>query len=583
MHRHARTRVRLRDVVLRAPGVAWHLPRILRNASGFGIRPDSAWSIGAMFQEAAWRTPNDVFLRFEGEEWTYCEANLIVNRYACALDQKYGVERGDVVGVMLENRPQTLFLVLAVVKLGAVAGMLNHHQRGQVLSHSIGLLRSSMLVVGAECRDAVDRLDDLSASVVDAADVHHAAAFASDADPEVCANVTAGEHAFLVFTSGTTGLPKASAMSHLRCSRSWAGFGGVGVRLARRDALYCCLPLYHNNALTVALSSVIAANATFALGGRFSASTFWDDIARARATAFVHVGEMCRYLLNLEPTPAERAHRVRVVVGNGLSPELWDEFRDRFRIRRVVEFYGASECPLAFVNVFNVPRTAGVGALPYAVVEYDAETGAPLRGANGRLRRAGRGNVGLLMSRVTEMTPFDGYVHDAKASEAKLIRNGFELGDVWFDTGDLVLDQGCRHVAFVDRLGDTFRWKGENVSATQVEAAIAAVGAIDHAVVYGVAVPGADGKAGMAAVVLRKNAAFDGIALADGLYRRLPTYAMPLFVRIVDELTLTSTFKNRKVELRAEGYDPGAVGELYVLAGRESGYVAANLPVQNDP
>jgi fatty-acyl-CoA synthase len=309
------------------------------------------------------------------------------------------------------------------------------------------------------------------------------------------------------------------------------------------------------------------------LGRAFSASNFWTDIARDQATAFVYVGEVCRYLLNQPPTPAERAHRVRVVVGNGLRAELWTEFRKRFRIRRVVEFYGASECPLAFINVFNVSQTAGIGALPYAVVDYDTETGEPVRDSEGRLRRVGRGNVGLLMSKVTAMAPFDGYVRDDKATEKKLVRDGFEPGDVWFDTGDLVLDQGCSHVAFVDRLGDTFRWKGENVATTQVEAAITAVDAIENAVVYGVAIPGTDGKAGMAAVILREGAVFDGADLARSLFRQLPAYAVPLFVRVVDELPRTSTFKNRKVELRSAGYDPDTDGELHVLAGREAGYI----------
>ncbi|MGW4095086.1 long-chain-acyl-CoA synthetase [Nocardia sp. NPDC004750] len=575
MQRSVRTRVGLLDLARGVPGVVWDAPRIMRNASGFGVRSDSRWSVGAVFQAAARRHPRRVFLRFEGREWTYREANAVVNRYASVLAERHGVGRGDIVGLMLTNRPETLFLVLATVKLGATAGMLNHQQRDEVLSHSIDLLRGRVLVVGSECRDAVDQLDGLSAAVVDADEFHEASLAADDADPEVCAEVTAGEHAFLVFTSGTTGLPKASAMSHVRWSRSWAGFGGIGVRLRASDTLYCCLPLYHNNALTVALSSVLAANATFALGRTFSASNFWNDIARDRATAFVYVGEVCRYLLNQPPTPAERGHRVRVVVGNGLRPELWTDFRKRFGIRRVVEFYGASECPLAFINVLNVSKTAGIGALPYAVVDYDTETGEPVRDTDGRLRRVGRGNVGLLMSKVTAMAPFDGYLRDDKASERKLARDGFEPGDVWFDTGDLVIDQGFKHVAFVDRLGDTFRWKGENVATTQVEAAITADDGIENAVVYGVTIPGTDGKAGMAAVVLREGAVFDGTNLAHSLFRQLPAYAVPLFVRVVDELNHTSTFKNRKVELRSAAYDPDADGELHALAGREAGYVPA--------
>lgn len=319
---------------------------------------------------------------------------------------------------------------------------------------------------------------------------------------------------------------------------------------------------------------MLAAGATLALSRQFSASGFWPDLIANRATAFVYIGELCRYLLNQPADATDRRHQVRVVVGNGLRPELWDAFRARFGIRRIVEFYGASEAPLAFINIFNADKTAGVGALPYAVVEYDDETGLASRGSDGLLRRVGCGNVGLLLSKITDRSPFDNYTDD-EAGEKKLIRDAFESGDVWFDTGDLVLDQGRSHVAFVDRLGDTFCWKGENVATTQVEAAIAAEDAIDHVAVYGVAIPGADGKAGMAAVTLSAGAQFDGAGLAQRLGLRLPRYAVPLFIRVVEELEQTATLRNRKVQLRATGYASDAAGRLYVLEGNDNGYVDA--------
>ncbi|MEU4340280.1 long-chain-acyl-CoA synthetase [Nocardia sp. NPDC023852] len=572
-HTGVRSTVGLRDVVRALPGLARDMPGIVRNVGALLTSPDSKRSVGLVFQEAAHRHPDQCFVRFEGRDYSYGEANTIVNRYASVL-VGYGVQRGDVVGIMLTNRPETLLLILATVKLGATAGMLNHHQRADVLAHSIGLLRSRVLVVGSECRAAVDELRALPTVVVAAEDLEQASHSASAEDPEVCAEITAAERAFLVFTSGTTGLPKASIMSHLRWSKSFAGFGGAGVRLRARDTLYCCLPLYHNNALTVALSSVLAGDATLALGRKFSASRFWPDLIGNQATAFVYVGELCRYLLNQPAEATDRLHQVRVMVGNGLRPELWDAFRERFGVRRIVEFYGASEVPLAFINIFNADKTAGFGALPYAVVEYDNETGRASRGLDGRLRRVGRGNVGLLLSKITARTPFDSYT-DEEAGEQKLVRDAFEAGDVWFDTGDLVLDQGLNHIAFVDRLGDTFRWKGENVATTEVEAVIAAEDTIDQAAVYGVAIPGADGKAGMAAVTLRQGACFDGAGLAQRLYQRLPFYAVPLFICVVDELEQTSTFRSRKVELRKTGYSSEVDGRLYVLEGRDNGYIDA--------
>jgi fatty-acyl-CoA synthase len=359
-------------------------------------------------------------------------------------------------------------------------------------------------------------------------------------------------------------------MSHHRWLAAMSGLGGVGVRLSSSDTLYCCLPLYHNNALTVALSTVLGAGGTLAIGRSFSASRFWDDVIRNDATAFVYIGEICGYLLSQPAKPTDRKHRVRVIVGNGLRPQIWHEFTERFGIERVAEFYGASECNVAFINAFNLEQTAGACPLSFEVVEYDPETGKPSRGPDGRLRKVARGDVGLLISEVTNNAPFDGYT-DKKAGDAKLVRDGFKRGDCWFDTGDLVRRQGFLHVAFVDRLGDTFRWKGENVATTEVEGALNAHSTIDQASVFGVEVEGAGGRAGMAAVVLAGE--FDGKALAEHLYAKLPSYAVPLFLRVVESLEQTSTFKSRKVELRKQGYGDDVTNDLYVLAGRDEGYV----------
>jgi fatty-acyl-CoA synthase len=568
----ARTTVGLLDLARRLPAMALDAPSMLRGALGMLVRPGDKSSVGLYFQRNAHRHPDRPFLRFEGKTFSYGDANAEVNRYASVLADR-GVQRGDVVGVLMTNRPETMFVVLATVKLGATVGLLNHHQRDQVLAHSFGLLGSALDVVGEECQEALDSLAEPLANVLYSQDLYSAAREAGAADPPVCTQITAKERAFLIFTSGTTGLPKASVMTHLRWTKSMAGLGGLGIRLNPTDTLYCCLPLYHNNALTVALSSVLAGGGTFALGKQFSASRFWDEIIREKATAFIYIGELCRYLLNQPVKPVDRRHKIRLAVGNGLRPELWDEFKNRFGIDRIVEFYGASEVNIAFVNSFGVDRTAGFGPLPYAIVEYDDATGKAERGPDGRLRRVPSGGVGLLLAKVTSRSPADGYT-DKAASEARLVRDGFKDGDVWFDTGDLVRDQGLHHIAFVDRLGDTFRWKGENVATTEVEGALTQSDAITQAVVFGVDIPGTDGKAGMAVVTLQPDAEFDGRAVADLAYSQLPGYAVPLFIRVVPELEQTSTFKSRKVELRKQGYVPDA-DALYVLAGRSEGYVPA--------
>jgi fatty-acyl-CoA synthase len=564
--------VGLSDIAAGLPGLLKDAPIILRGVlTGLPVRKSTKTSIGKVFQDRAARYGDRVFIRFDDQSLTYRQANETVNRYAAVLAER-GVERGDVVGIMLKNSPTMVLLILAAVKLGAIAGLLNHHQRGQVLAHSVGVLNAKVLIGSDDLLDAVAESGAHTADPMTVDELERLAADAPTHNPVVTSSVLAKENAFYIFTSGTTGAPKASVMTHYRWLWAMGGSGALGTRLTGGDTLYCCLPLYHNNALTVAVSAVLSAGATLALGRSFSASRFWDEVIRYDATAFVYIGEICRYLLNQPERDTDRKHKVRVIAGNGLRADIWDEFTTRFNIPRVFEFYGASEGNLGFVNVFNIPKTAGICPTPVAFVEYDAETGEPVRDSNGRLRKVRGGKPGLLLSKVTSFQPFDGYT-DAEATEKKLVRNAFRDGDVWLNTGDLMRPQGWRHAAFADRLGDTFRWKGENVATTDVEAALSADPNIEAVTVFGVEVPGTDGRAGMAAVVLREGKQFDGASLAKAVYERLPGYAAPLFVRVVDSLEQTSTFKSMKGDLREQGYGSDLPDPLYVLKSRDEGYV----------
>ncbi|MFZ0835737.1 MAG: long-chain-acyl-CoA synthetase FadD6, partial [Mycobacterium sp.] len=564
--------VGLIDIATRLPGLLMDAPAIVQGVlTGFMARPSAKTSIGKVFQDRAARYGDKAFIKFGDETVTYREANETANRYAAVLAAR-GVGRGDVVGIMLKNSPRAVLLMLAVVKLGAIAGMLNYNQRGKVLAHSVGLL-DSVIVVGEdelldEVRDSVaEAKDQLSADELD-----RLAADAPTENPNVTSSVLAKDKAFYIFTSGTTGMPKASVMTHYRWLRALGGFGGIGMRLSSNDVLYCSLPLYHNNALTVAVSSVVSAGATLALGKSFSASKFWDEVIKYEATAFVYIGEICGYLLNQPEKETDHQHKVRVIAGNGLRPGIWDEFTTRFNIPRVCEFYSASESNTAFVNVLNIPKSAGICPTPVAFVEYDHESGEPLRDDNGRVKKVKKGEPGLLLSKVSNFQPFDGYT-DKEATEKKLVRDAFKEGDVWFNTGDLMRSQGFGHAAFSDRLGDTFRWKGENVATTQVEHAVNQDSNVEEATVYGVEVEGAGGKAGMAAIQLKDGAEFDGKGLARTVYENLPPYAMPLFVRIVKELEKTSTHKTKKTDLAKQAYSEDVEDPIYVLKSRDEGYV----------
>jgi fatty-acyl-CoA synthase len=564
--------VGLLDIATRLPGVLADTPVIVRGLlTGLLAQPNSKASIGKVFQDRAARYGDRVFIRFGEQELSYREANATANRYAAVLAAR-GVGRGDVVGIMLRNSPNAVLMMLAAVKCGAIAGMLNYHQRGEVLAHSLGLLDAKVLVVESDLVDAVEECGGAGVEPMTIEEMAQLAATAPTVNPPSASAVLAKDTAFYIFTSGTTGNPKASVMTHRRWLSALAIFGGLGLRLKASDTLYSCLPLYHNNALTVAIGSVINSGGTLALGKSFSASRFWDEVISSRATAFIYIGEICRYLLNQPAKPTDRAHQVRLISGNGLRPEIWDEFTSRFGIARVCEFYAASEGNTAFINVFNVPRSAGWAALPLAYVAYDSDTGAPLRGEDGWVQRVPAGEPGLLLSPVNKLQPFDGYT-DPSASEKKLVRNAFRKGDCWFNTGDVMSPQGMGHAAFVDRLGDTFRWKGENVATTQVERALAADKSIEECTVFGVEIPRTGGRAGMAAIKLRDGAQFDGKVLAHTVYDQLPAYALPLFVRVVESMEHTTTFKSRKVNLREQAYGPGIEDPLYVLAGRDEGYV----------
>jgi acyl-CoA synthetase (AMP-forming)/AMP-acid ligase II len=598
----------LRDLteILRSPGdwtphaklVARKLPRIVA-----GLRlvarndRDEALSIGSMIADAARRHGDRAALLYEDRRWTYRQFHEQSNAWASWLAGR-GLRKGDVAAVLVENRPELLLAVAGLAKLGVVAAVINTRQRGRVLQHSLAVAKARFFLVGeelweafGEVREAIgapaaaqvgwvrDRAEAVAPA--DAVDASAGAAAGSTATPASLADVRLGDPCFYIYTSGTTGLPKASIMTHNRWTKAAGAFGLSALGLTADDVLYLALPLYHNNALTIAWGSAVASGAALAVRRRFSVSQFWDDVRRYRATAFVYIGELCRYLLNQPARPDDRAHPVRRIAGNGLRPDIWRAFKQRFGIDEVYEFYAASEGNAAFVNLLNLDCTVGLCPAPFALVAYDVDADAPVRGPDGRLVRVGRGEVGLLITEVSERYTYDGYT-DPAASERKLLRDVFRAGDTWFNTGDLMRDQGFRHAQFVDRVGDTFRWKGENVSTNEVAEAVNAFPQVAESTVYGVQVPGSDGRCGMAALVLRCPVEeFDLAGFARHVERALPAYARPVFLRVRQELEVTGTFKQVKSELRRDGYDPARCGEpVYAWPARQPGYVAVDAAVQ---
>ncbi|ERI52637.1 long-chain acyl-CoA synthetase [Pseudomonas sp. EGD-AK9] len=564
-----------------------HLPRVPRMLRGLyyaGIRNrEKKLSLAWALQRAAQLHPERPALLDEQRRLSYRQFNAWTNRLAWAFKAE-GVGHGSVVAVMLENRLELLAILAALSKLGAVGALVNTTQRGKVLAHSLNLVEPGFLVVGAELQAAFaevagqldnpdaprywvadqDCLEDAGQAPDGWRNPMQLARGQAEGNPPDSALVRMKDPCFLIYTSGTTGLPKASIMSHGKWIKAYGGFGHSGLTLNERDVLYLTLPCYHNNAVTVCWSAALAGGAAIALRRKFSASAFWSDVARYQATCFGYIGELCRYLLNQPETDIEKNNSLRCMIGNGLRPSIWAEFKQRFSVEQITEFYASSEGNIGFTNVFNFDNTVGYTPATYAIVRYDLENDRPLRGKKGFLQKADKGEAGLLISEISAKWPFDGYTDPAK-SEAAILRDVFKKGDAWFNTGDLMRDIGCKHAQFVDRLGDTFRWKGENVSTTEVENVLGAFAGVEDAVVYGVEIPGTNGRCGMAALRLAPGFELDGAALAAHLDRELPAYAAPLFVRLLGEVETTGTFKYKKTDLKQAGYDPSRVdGPLYV-------------------
>mgnify|MGYP000205019961 FL=1 len=339
--------------------------------------------------------------------------------------------------------------------------------------------------------------------------------------------------------------------------------------------MYVTLPLYHATGTVVCWCGVIAGAAALAIRRKYSTSAFWQDVQKFDASAIGYVGELCRYLMDAPPSALEKGHRVKKMIGNGMRPNIWNKFKQRFGIEEVLELYASSEGNVGFSNVFNFDNTVGFSPTPYAIIQFDKEKNQPVRNADGWCIKVKKGETGLLVGKITRRSPFDGYT-DAEKNKAVIIKDLFKQGDAYFNTGDLVRDIGFRHAQFVDRLGDTFRWKGENVSTTEVENALSEYEKIAEAVVYGVEIPHTNGRAGMAAITLADGAALDEAdcsKMAAEFRKCLPAYAVPLFLRVQQQAETTGTFKYQKSKLKEQAFSPNAAGErLLVLLPNSTAY-----------
>lgn len=542
-------------------------------------------SVGLQVAANARKRPYQTAILDERQTLSWLEFEERSNQVAYAL-RELGIGSGDVVALSMLNRAEYLTHVVGIVKLGAIAALVNTAQRGVVLTGSLALVKPKLMLLGEEQLESLAGEDAKNLTplgigfVADGTDGSACPAWCFDFDVRVerapkaalpeTAQIVHEQPCYYIYTSGTTGLPKASVMTHRRWLKAAGGFGQAALRFSHHDRIYVCLPLYHNNAGTVCFASMVSGCGSMALRRKFSASSFWDDIDRYQCTCFAYIGELCRYLL-LQPERGDDAsHGVTKIIGNGLRPELWMRFKQRFGIERIMEFYAASESNNIFMNLGNLDQTVGYSPGPWKLVQYDIDHDMIVRDARGFAKPVPDGQAGLLVTEITDRWKLDGYT-DTQSTEKKILRNLFKKGDAWFNSGDLlrVVPHGwwppLRHAQFVDRVGDTFRWKGENVSTTEVEEIVASFAGVQECTVYGVQVPGADGRAGMAMLVLDNEPSFDWTAFASHMANSLPSYARPLFVRVGGEIETTGTFKYRKVDLRDAGFDPAKAGRVRIL------------------
>ncbi|MEN8246847.1 MAG: long-chain-acyl-CoA synthetase [Thermodesulfobacteriota bacterium] len=577
------------------------LPAIAKTAKHIAnISVENRESWGSMLETAAVGFPENAAIKSEDGQYTWQTYNEWTNRYANYFISQ-GLTKGDTAVVFLENRPELLMVYSAMGKLGAVNAMINTNLRLEALRHCLTLNPAKVLIVGEEVLDAFEEVKgDLNLGSdqrlyylpdkgrVKAPDgyinLKEAIEKASVVNPATTENVKPADALAYVFTSGTTGgMPKAAIITHKRLLSGAYYNGRIVLNMQPSDTMYVPLPFFHTNALALSWPPVFVNGSAVAIRRKFSVSNFWSDVRRYNVTAWCYIGELCRYLMNQPPQPDDRKNPLTKVIGNGLRPDIWHGFKKRFGISKVYEIYGAAESNLYFVNMLNLDCTQGTCMVPYSIVKYDVEEDEPVREADGFMQKVGLGETGLLLGEISADNPFVGY-SSKEATDSKIMRDVFVKGDAWFNTGDLIRDIGYGHIQFVDRTGDTFRWKGENVSTTEVEKVANSFHQVSLSAVYGVAMPGGDGRTGMTAIIPECDVeVFDFAGLAEHFQRLLPSYAVPKFIRMSTELACTPTHKIKKVDLKKEGFDPGAVSDaVYVLLPGASTYEPLSTGIFSD-
>uniref|UniRef100_A0A8C5L822 long-chain-fatty-acid--CoA ligase n=1 Tax=Jaculus jaculus TaxID=51337 RepID=A0A8C5L822_JACJA len=572
----------------------WFLLKVVR----FGTRMSLNKCRGELvtmldkFLSHAERQPQKPFLIYEGHTYTYQEVDKRSNRVAHVFLNHSSLKRGDVVALLMSNEPDFVHVWFGLSKLGCVVAFLNCNVRAGSLLHCVRTCEPAALVVGGDLLGSVEEIlpslpkevtiwgmkDSVSQGIIS---LKEKLSTSSDKPVPRCLHATSSlkSTCLYIFTSGTTGLPKAAVISQLQALKGSAGLWAFGC--TADDIVYITLPLYHSSGSLLGIGGCIELGATCVLKKKFSASQFWNDCRKYNVTVFQYIGELCRYLCKQPKREGEQNHQVRLAVGNGIRSDVWRQFLDRFGNIKMCELYGATEGNICFMNhtgkIGSVGRTNFFYKLlfPFELIKYDFQKDEPMRNEQGWCSRVKKGAPGLLISRVNTKNPFFGYAGCYKHTQNKLLVDVFKKGDVYFNTGDLMVQDQENFLYFWDRTGDTFRWKGENVATTEVADVIGMLDFIQETNVYGVAVSGYEGKVGMASIILKPNKWLDLKKVYEQVLTSLPAYACPRFLRIQEKMETTGTFKLQKAQLVEEGFSLLKISDpLYFMDNLKKSYVS---------
>ena len=552
------------------------------------IAPDSPNLLCDDLEAAVAKHRDRPAITFEGRTVTYGEMDAIANRYA-HWAKSLNLRRGQTVALFMPNRLEYFPIWYGLSKVGVITALINNNLAGASLVHCLNISGASHVIVDSETSPVFEGVRTqtekhfqqwvLGPAHGDQRDLVQALKSCSQLAPDRSAreDMTGRDTALFIYTSGTTGLPKAARITHVRAQLYMRGFAGA-TGATETDRIYVALPLYHATGGLCGLGAALMNGGSVVIRKKFSASHFWQEVTEEACTMFVYIGELGRYLVNQEPGEFDTAHKIRLAFGNGLRGDVWADLKTRFAIPDVLEFYGSTE---GNVSMFNFDGQVGaIGRAPkylrkrfnIRLVQFDVEAEAPIRSPSGFCIEAGPGQIGECIGQIglDARSEFTGYV-DKAASDKKILRDVFEKGDAWFRTGDLMRIDADGYFYFVDRIGDTFRWKGENVSTGEVAQQLSAAPGVIEANVYGVSVPGADGRAGMAGIVAEPD--FDIAAFGAFMAAELPTFAQPVFIRLLPALETTGTFKLRKIDLVNDGFDPAKVKTPLFYKDPAKGYV----------